>query len=84
MKLEDGKITEVNKKPIIENPIEEIDDEREATPQQLIDACEQCIINIEKENSIETLKKATILLLKIIAVELNNKIEYNIQEKYYT
>ena len=66
-----------------EEPLEE-DEEVAATTQQLIDACEKCIDHLENENTIENLKKATVLLLKIIAVELNNKIEYDIQEKYYT
>jgi len=88
VEIEKGTIKDIENEDHIftfeEDPLEEEEIEKTATTQQLIDACEQCIEHLENENTIENLKKATVLLLKIIAVELNNKIEYDIQEKYYT
>jgi len=65
----------------IENPIEEVGEgSRDLSTQEIIDGLEELIKTIESvtnEKIIEALKKAVILILKILSVEYNKQIDYD-------
>ena len=83
-KIEGGKIPfDADNEPFfLENcfpELEEEDDSVDATNQQIIDAIEKNISDLEKcdldDQAIDTLKRATILILKLLSVEFNNRLE---------
>lgn len=89
MKVEDGEVHEIDRKESmeIENPIEmEEEESRDLSTQEIIDGLEALIKKIDSATSTEeipTLKKAVVLILKILSVEFNKQIELNPQISGY-